>query len=420
MSALRVADFRRLWLAGLVSDAGDWLLLVSLPIVVYRYTGSALGTATAFLAELVPPVLLAPVAGRVADRLDRVRTLRIASLAQAAMLAPLLLVSGKAGLPIVYAVIAVQAGLASVFDPTKKALLPTLVEREQLVAANSLIGLNENLGRLIGGPLGGLLLAVGGGLSTIVAVDAASFVVAVALLAGLGSRGARAGGAAEGAAAPAQGWRAALANRQIRGAALVAFTSSVAQGIFIVLFVVFVARSLHGGSGEIGTLRGVQAIGSIAGGVALAAAARFDPGRLTAYASIAFGLICLAIWNAPGVSTAAPLYVALFIAVGAPGLGLVAGLSSVAQRATVEGQRGKAFAALGVAMALGEATGIIAAGLLGDPVGIVPVLNAQGILHIVAGLIAVRWLASPRNSTRPRRARSSASPAVLGAARQPR
>src|SRR2546421_2256759 len=163
MSALRVAGFRRLWLAGLVSDAGDWLLLVSLPIVVYQYTGSALGTATAFLVELAPPVLLAPVAGRLADRLDRVRTLRVVSLAQAAMLAPLLLVGGRAQLPIVYAVIAVQAGLASVFDPTKKALLPTLVGRERLIAANSLIGLNENLGRLIRGPRGGVLLAEGGG-----------------------------------------------------------------------------------------------------------------------------------------------------------------------------------------------------------------------------------------------------------------
>ena len=64
MTALQSQGFRRLWLAGLISDTGDWLLLVSLPILVYRYTGSALGTSVAFLVELVPPVALAPLAER--------------------------------------------------------------------------------------------------------------------------------------------------------------------------------------------------------------------------------------------------------------------------------------------------------------------------------------------------------------------
>ncbi|HEY2795895.1 MAG TPA: MFS transporter, partial [Micromonosporaceae bacterium] len=83
MSALRTRNFRRLWLAGLISDTGDWLLLASLPIVVYQFTGSTLGTAAAFLVELIPPVLLAPLVGRIADRSDRRRTLMIVSLLQA-------------------------------------------------------------------------------------------------------------------------------------------------------------------------------------------------------------------------------------------------------------------------------------------------------------------------------------------------
>jgi MFS family permease len=113
MSPLRGRSFRRLWVAGLISDTGDWLLLVSLPILVYQYTHSTLGTAAAFLVELVPPVLLAPLAGRVADRLDRRRTLMWISLAQAAGLTPLLLVEGRTGLPIVYVVVFAQAAWTS-------------------------------------------------------------------------------------------------------------------------------------------------------------------------------------------------------------------------------------------------------------------------------------------------------------------
>jgi MFS family permease len=79
MTALRVPGFRRLWLAGLISDTGDWLLLISLPILVYQYTGSTFGTAAAFLIELVPPIALAPLIGRLADRGDRRRTLLLVS-----------------------------------------------------------------------------------------------------------------------------------------------------------------------------------------------------------------------------------------------------------------------------------------------------------------------------------------------------
>jgi hypothetical protein len=72
-SPLRDPRFRLLWTAGLISETGDWLLLVSLPILVYQLTCSALGTAVAFLVELAPGVLLSPLAGLVADRCSRTR-----------------------------------------------------------------------------------------------------------------------------------------------------------------------------------------------------------------------------------------------------------------------------------------------------------------------------------------------------------
>ena len=270
MSALHERSFRRVWIAGLISDTGDWLLLVSLPILVYQYTGSTVGTAAAFLVQLAPPVLLAPIAGRIADRVDRRLTLTAISLAQAAALTPLLLVSGRSGLPLVYLVLVVQSALASVFDPAKNALLPTLVADDRLVSANSLVALNQNVGRLVGGSLGGVLVALGGGLSLIVAADGVSFLLAAALIAGLApqapipTRSARTGQSGTGGA----GWMATLADPPVRGGLLVLLTASVAQGIFVVLFIVFVARILRGGSAEIGLLRGVQAIGAIGAGLA--------------------------------------------------------------------------------------------------------------------------------------------------------
>ena len=68
--ALSVPAFRALWAAGLISDTGDWLLLIALPIVVYQLTGSALGTSAAFAAELGPGHR-AGAAGRAARRRRR-------------------------------------------------------------------------------------------------------------------------------------------------------------------------------------------------------------------------------------------------------------------------------------------------------------------------------------------------------------
>jgi MFS family permease len=391
VNALRVNQFRRLWLAGLISDTGDWMLLVSLPILVYQLTGSTLGTAYAFLVELAPFILLSPLAGVLADRLDRRRLLVAVCAAQAAALLPLL---WSHRLPVVYAVIAVEAGLAALFDPAKNALLPTLVGPDALVSANSLVGLNQNLGRLLGGPLGGLLLA-SGDLRAIVAADAASFLLALLLIARLHPvrtaappvAGARGPGDEVGAAAGHP-----LGRRPVRIGLLVAALASVAQGVFVVLFVVFVARALHGDATETGLLRGVQGIGAIAGGLLLAFAARVQPGRLAGLACLAFGALSLAVWNAPRLTTAPPLYVVLFVAVGAPGVAMMTGLSTVLQSSTVEGERGRVFAALGVVAAVGQAAGMVAAGLLGDRLGVVTVLNGQGCLYLLAGLVALAWL----------------------------
>jgi MFS family permease len=382
-SPLRSRDFRRLWIAGLISDTGDWMLLVTLPVLVYQLTGSASGTSIAFLAELAPAVLIAPAAGKLADRADRRKMLIVVSLIQAAALSPLL---AGTHLVLVYLVIAGQAGLAAAFDPAKNALLPTLVERDQLVPANSLTGLNENLGRLLGGSLGGLLLATGH-LGFVAVADAASFLLAALLIAGVRTP-APAVPAPEAAADRAR----VSARRPVRAGLAVVALTAVAQGLFIVLFVIFVARSLHGGAAENGLLRAVQATGAIGGGLLLARARRISPGRLTASACLVFGALALLTWNLPGLTTFEPVYVALFVAVGAPAIAMTSGLISTLQHATADGERGRVFAAFGLASTAGQALGIAAAGILGDRLGVVPLLNVQAPLYLVGGLVALSWL----------------------------
>jgi MFS family permease len=408
---LRQPAFRSLWLAGLVSEAGDWLLFIALPIVVYRQTGSALGTSFAFLALLAPAIVLAPLAGRLADRHDRRRVMLIVCGLQALSLLPLLFVGDHSGLPIVYAVIVVQSALSTLFDPAKNALLPTLVGRDQLVSANSLVALNEGVARLVGGPLGGLLLAAGD-LRTIVLADAASYALAAVLIARVPrTRRVRATPAAPADRSPIR-FLDVLHRRPIRRALVLTFFADIAQGIFLVLFIVFVARRLHGGAGETGLLRGVQALGAIGAGVMLATLARRRaPVGLMAGAALAFGVISLLVWNLPALTRAAAVYAVLFAIVGAPGVVMSTGLISFLQQTGDSSEHGRIFGALGLADNAGEAVGMIAAGLLTGPLGLGAILDLQGCIYLVTGLVAARALQGATRRAPPQPSCVSVAPA---------
>lgn len=385
--------FRSLWLAGFVSDTGDWLLFIALPIVVYQLTGSAFGTSLAFLVELLPGIVLAPLAGWCADRWDRRRVLVVVCCLQAFALVPLLVVHARAQLPLIYAVILVEAALTTLFEPAKNALVPSLVRAGDLVSANSVIGLGQNLARLAGGPLGGVLLAAGG-LRIVVTADLISYLVAAVII------GRIAASASNQATVPHDrrrlpgrgAYQSMLRSRRLRGALLATLVSQIAQGIFVVLFILFVAQRLHGTVSEIGLLRGVQAVGAIAGGVILVVIARrYSPGTLAAGAAIAFGAVDLVVWNASLLSTNTALYVGLFIVIGAPGIVLGTGLISALQLDTHDTNRGRVIGAFGLTSNLGQAVGMVAAGLLAAPLGLLSILNTQAVLYLAAGGIAA-WL----------------------------
>ena len=471
---LRRRDLGLLWAGGLVSETGDWFLLVGLPIWVLQLTGSSLVTATVFLVGLLPGLVAGPLAGVLVDRWDRRRTLVAVSLAQAAALLPLLAVDGRGDLWVVYAVMAVEASLAQLNDPARNALVPSLVEEADLVGANALIGLNGNLARLAGSPLGGILVEVAG-LPGLVIGDAASFLLGAALIGLMGRRahrgaphpdparggphpspapGARHPSPAPGArhpnppdaGAPARegsrspervgsavhrpapapapapavargvagewvdGLRVTLGDRELRWGLVVNGLAAVAQGIFTVLFVVFVARELGGDGAEVGLLRGVQAVGGLLGGVLVVGMARrLRAGRLLGTSLLVFALIDLAIWNGPLLTTAIWLYLGLFVAAGIPGIGVLTGLTALVQERTGEAYLGRVFATyLGSFNGL-MAAGMLLAGLLGDSLGVVAVLNGQAALYLLAGVVAVATL-GPRPARYPRTSKPARMP----------
>ena len=134
---------------------GDYMLFVALPIYIYETTGSTLATSLMFMAGAAPRVLLGSVAGVFVDRWPRQRTMVICNLLLALGVTPLLLVALGGPIWTVYVVAIFQSSINQFFGPAETALLPTLVEQKQLVSANALNALNNNLARFIGPAAGG-------------------------------------------------------------------------------------------------------------------------------------------------------------------------------------------------------------------------------------------------------------------------
>ena len=394
-----------------VSEIGDWLLFIALPLVVLQGTGSTLATSAVFLAELIPAVTVGTVCGPLIDRRDPGRLLWLLTVAQSLAVLPLVWAQpGQVWL--VCLVAAVQAAFTSLSGPSQQAIVPQRFTAAQTPRVDALVITVSNIARLVGSPLGGALLPVIG-LHGLVLVDIVSFLLSGAvLLPLLAPRGRTAPSPPDSVgslAAVAEGARAVRQDRTLTAALVIAFLASVAQGLFLVLFVLFVLRSLHAGDGLVGLLRGVQAIGGALGGVLVAVALKkTSPRSLAVWGLAAFALVSALSWNSPHLTTSPELYVALFIAVGIPATLLQTGLTSAAQQSSPPHLLGRVLSLVAVAEALGQATGILIAGILSSTITLELLLNAQAGCYAACALIAYTSLAvAPR-----RRAQHNSAPAT--------
>jgi predicted MFS family arabinose efflux permease len=404
-SIWRNRNFQLVWGGSFVNNVGDWLLMVALPVYVFTATDSGAATAALFVIELAVAVLLGPLGGSIVDRLDLPRTLIVTNLAQAAALLPLLTVTEARVWP-AYIVAGVQAALARVNNPAGAALLPRLVARHQLLKANAAMATANSLARLIGAPIGGIAVELGG-LRGVVVADGLTFVaVAVATwFVHVTARASDTHGSSnvdETEARPGPGVRAAwpLIRRTKPLPALLSLTAmcQLAQGMFLVLFVVFVVEELGGGGGAVGLIRGTMAVGGIAGGIAIARLARrLDAAVLLAAGLLGMGLVSLITWNMPELSTALWVYMLLFATAGPAGAALSVGILTIAQRETPPAVLGRLFGMMEGADAAGTAIGAVAAGVLVDVVDLRVLLDTQASIYVVASFVAVVTIVNRRS-----------------------
>ena len=173
-AVLRQRNFGLLWVGQNISMIGDWVLFVALPFYIFALTGSTLATGIMFIVQTLPRLFFGSVAGVFVDRWNRKHTMVIVNLIQALILVPLFLLHSRDLIWIIYLCAFADSLVSQFFNPAQTAIIPMLVEEKDLLPANSLNSMSQELTRLVGPSLGGLLFGLLG-IGSVVTLDLISF-----------------------------------------------------------------------------------------------------------------------------------------------------------------------------------------------------------------------------------------------------
>jgi predicted MFS family arabinose efflux permease len=177
----RNADFRRLWLAQLISEIGDWFYSLAVYDLLLETTNSGQAVGWAIIIQLLPWFFMTPLAGYLADRFRRRPLMITADAVRAVVVLGLLLIQSASDVWLVYSLLAVEVIFASIFEPARNALLPNLTEPEEILAANAVSSITWSTALAIGAALGGAVTALLGRRVAFV-VNSVSFLVSAILI----------------------------------------------------------------------------------------------------------------------------------------------------------------------------------------------------------------------------------------------
>ncbi len=408
MQLLKRHDFAMIWLAGLLAYIGNGMFFIALPIWVYQEYGSATLVGTASLMAIIPSVALGSVAGIFVDRWDRTQVMLIVTLLRVTLFLVLAFAAQVEWFWLILAVRFTTASAMRFFAPAEQSLLPKLVESEsELVQANSLNQLNNNLGGIVGNGLGGVML-LWVGLEGIALVMAALTAVGALLLSRIRYQDRRAV-VAQGTEAKSfslsrsarnlvREWRDGMTlfirNPSIRVLLLIISVASVTNVGYITLLPVFALETLEVNEAGVGLILMAGSVGGLIGAVLLGFAPSTLPPHRILQGSILVGAVLEVIFYGYPLFTGGILVVSMAVEFlgGFPNAGANATLMTVFQTRVPEHLLGRAFGSLGSIQAAVMLIATPIAGVLAD------VFSAQAVLLVITLFVFASWVISLRLS----------------------
>jgi len=375
-------NFRRLFLAHATSRAGDAFNTVALVVLVFRLTGSGLGVAATVVFEVIPIIVLGPVAGLLADRYPRRRLMIAADVGRAVLVAVLVITHSWVGVAFMVA-FGLSVG-SLIFNPASSSLVPDVVEDDEIVEANTALWTVAVAAQIVLAPLAGVVIGWAG-VGPAFAVNAASYLGSALLLSRLDAGKSPAAVLVRGWASVRQGIDTVRDSTLLSRLAVVQVLASLSAGATSGLLVVLASERLHVGPSGFGVLIAAIGIGAATGPLVLRRRIKPNDKRwlFGPYAVRGAVDLSLAAVTQPVIAGAA---------LGVYGVGTSTGMiayQSTLQIAVPSEVRGRAFALYD---ALWNATRLISLGLGGlvaDATSIRTVYVLGGMLLLAAGAVGL-------------------------------
>lgn len=175
------SNYRRFWLSGSISQAGDWFNYIGIFVLLTRLTGSGEAVSWFLIAKFIPTTLLGPAAGVVADRFHRKVILVSCDLLRALVVLGYLLVQDSGQVYLIFLLALLQESLWSFWHPARQAVLPDICSKEEIGVANGLSGASWSMMLAFGAATGGFVTAFFGW-RTAVLIDSVSFLVSAMMM----------------------------------------------------------------------------------------------------------------------------------------------------------------------------------------------------------------------------------------------
>ncbi len=399
--ALRYRNFRLFFFGQTISLVGTWMQRIALGWLVYKMTSSAFLLGVVGFSSQIPSLLLSPVAGVLADRINRYRLLiwtQVLSMLQAVVLTVLVLT----GLIQIWQIIALSVvlGIINAFDmPTRQAFMIQMIdEKKDLGNAIALNSSMVNAARLVGPSAAGILVAaIGEGM--VFLINAVTYLAVLASLFMMRLR------PQEVRRRMSNKWqelkdgvRYASRFEPIRAILLLLALTSVMGMSYAVLMPMFAKDILHGGPDTFGFLMGASGIGALSGAISLAARKNvLGLGRLLPFASGTFGLALMAF------SFSRSLWLSLILMV-ISGCGMMIQLASsntLLQTMVEDDKRGRVMSLFTTSFMGMMPIGSLIAGSVAGHLGAPWTVFGGGFACLVGALVFARRLPVLRDKTRP-------------------
>ncbi|WP_432524078.1 MFS transporter [Kineococcus sp. SYSU DK006] len=395
----QVPAFRRLWIGQSLAAVGTQLTVVTVGLQVYALTSSTFAVGLVGVFALVPLVALGLYGGALVDSHDRRRVALLASLAlwvlAVAVAAQAWLHVDSVGL--LYGLVALQSAAFAINNPARSAIVPGIVPREQLPAANALSGMTNAIALTVGPLLAGFLVGAWG-FQAAYTVDAVTFVAALAGVWRLPAMPPEGGGATHrpGLRSVLEGVAFLGTRPNIRMTFLVDLCAMV-LAMPRVLYPAIAATVLGGGARTVGVLGAGFALGSVLAGLfsgPLGAVRRQGAvvvGCVAVYGAAVAAFGAVLVWGPAGADWRLTACVLLLAVSGAADAVSAIFRGTILQVATPDALRGRLQGVFIVVVAGGPRLGDLVLGSTAEAVGDGLAALAGGLACVAAVLALARW-----------------------------